>query len=251
MITHNDLAQFGLSEKEARVYLASLALGPATATQISQKAGVNRATTYVELEALMNAGLMSTYEKGKTTLFSAESPEVLKRILEKRADDAKLGILSLEKLLPTLLTLYDYAEEKPKVRFFEGKEGLRTMQEDFLKTKDKNIEEISNLDEVVTVFTEAESRRYREARLRKKIHARILYTRAAPVTHTIPLTTARFIPRDTFPISSHIILYDNKVAIATLSKKLIGVIIEDTAIAHTMESVFELAWIAAAHYNSQ
>ncbi len=243
MIMHRDLLQFGLSEKEARVYLASLELGPATATQIAQKADVNRATTYVELEALMKIGLVSTFEKGKTTLFSAESPEVLKRILHNKEQATALGLLSLEKLLPDLLKMHEYAEERPRVRFFEGKEGLLTMQEDFLKTKDKAIEAVYNVDDYNRIFSEAEQKAYFQERVSKKIHARGIYNRSAGAFQYMPeLTEARFIPESTFPLSSDIVIYGDKVAIASLRDKLVGVIIENKQITNTLRTLFNLAW---------
>ena len=54
-----ELGHLGLSEKEAAVYLASLELGPAPVQDISHKAKVNRATTYVMIESLMGRGLIS------------------------------------------------------------------------------------------------------------------------------------------------------------------------------------------------
>ena len=59
------LQQIGLSEKEARVYIAALSLGPATADQLAKQTGINRSTTYVHIKSLMAMGLMSTYEEGK------------------------------------------------------------------------------------------------------------------------------------------------------------------------------------------
>ena len=70
-----DIEKLGLSEKEAKVYLASLELGPSPVQVISQKSKVNRATTYVVIDSLMAMGLMSTYDEGKKTFFTSESPE--------------------------------------------------------------------------------------------------------------------------------------------------------------------------------
>ena len=82
-----ELQEIGLSEKESRVYLASLELGPATAERLSTQAKVNRSTTYVQLESLMKSGLVTTYEEGKKTFFSPESPELLKRLLLIQKDE--------------------------------------------------------------------------------------------------------------------------------------------------------------------
>ena len=202
MITYKDLEKFGLGEKRAKVYLASLELGPATAAEIAQKSGVKRATTYVEIESLMEAGLMSTYEHNKKTLFSAESPEALKRILKSQEEKLKSAADSLEGILPALLSMHTYAEEKPKVRFFEGKDGLIAIQDEFIKTKDKIIEAISPLDEVLEVFP-THVKEYSPRRVQKKIFARLLYT-SSKGTILLPrdkkmLREAKFVPKEKFP----------------------------------------------------
>ncbi|OHE33815.1 MAG: hypothetical protein A3J94_16070 [Syntrophus sp. RIFOXYC2_FULL_54_9] len=58
------LEHLGLSDKESKVYLAALELGPTPVQDISHKAHVNRATTYVMIESLSARGLMSTFQKG-------------------------------------------------------------------------------------------------------------------------------------------------------------------------------------------
>jgi len=250
MITYKDLEKFGLGEKRAKAYLASLELGPATAAEIAQKSGVKRATTYVEIESLMEAGLMSTYEHNKKTLFSAESPEALKRILKNQEEKLKSAENSLADILPALLSMHTYAEEKPKVRFFEGKEGLLTMQEDFLKTKDKKIEAIYNVDDYNKVFSKEEQKIYYQTRIKKKIYARVLYNRKAGSFEiaTDKLTDARLIPSNSFLFSSDLSIYGNKIAIASLQGKLVGVIIENKEMVNTLQSLFNLCWEAAEKY---
>ncbi len=241
-----------MSEKEAKVYLASLELGPATATQISQKAGVNRATTYVQIESLMKGGLVSTFEKNKTTLFAAESPEALKRALERREERMRRGLQALDELLPDLLRVYEYAEEKPKVRFFEGKDGLKAMQEDFLKTKDKQFEEVYSADDLRNVFSDEELEKSILMRKQKGIKARAIYVRKEGKIQKTPLphlTEMRIVPFERFPIHSDILIYDHKVAMISLKGKLVGVIIHHEGIAETARSIFNLAWEAAEKYD--
>ena len=48
-----ELQDIGLSEKEARVYLAALEIGRATADQLAKHAKIVRPTTYVQLQSLM------------------------------------------------------------------------------------------------------------------------------------------------------------------------------------------------------
>ena len=86
----DSLKKIGLSENEAKVYLATLELGSSTAQQIAQKAELKRPTTYVQLETLMKRGLVTSFEKGPSTspgqgktMLRAEDPEHLKPIFEK------------------------------------------------------------------------------------------------------------------------------------------------------------------------
>lgn len=249
MITHKDLEKFGLGEKRAKVYLASLELGPATAAQIAQKSGVKRATTYVEIESLTQMGLMSTYEHNKKTLFSAESPEALKRILKNQEESVKSAITSLEEILPALLSIHTYAEEKPKVRFFEGKEGLETIKDEILKTKDKSLEAIFSVNDLNIVFTPDELNEYFHRRLKKKIRVRAIYTRSVGSFEKIVRgDDLRWIPQDKFPIMVDITIFSSKVAISSLRGRLVGVIIENKEITNTLRSFFNLAWEAAEKY---
>ncbi|MFB6225205.1 MAG: helix-turn-helix domain-containing protein, partial [Candidatus Paceibacteria bacterium] len=50
----SELRNLGFSEKESRVYVASLQIGSAPMQKIAASAGVNRATTYVLVESLMH-----------------------------------------------------------------------------------------------------------------------------------------------------------------------------------------------------
>ncbi len=53
------LINLGLTETEARVYLAGITLGPATVSSIAQKANVKRTTVYPAIRTLKKKGLMS------------------------------------------------------------------------------------------------------------------------------------------------------------------------------------------------
>src|SRR3989338_1311155 len=103
----NQLKNLGLSDNEAKVYLAMLELGPATMLEISAKAGINRPTAYVQVEALKKLGLVSTQTKGKKQLFMAESPDQLESIMESKRTELEQKKGELGKILPELLALFN------------------------------------------------------------------------------------------------------------------------------------------------
>src|SRR4051812_35603168 len=106
-----ELQDLGLSEKEARVYLAALEIGQATADQLAKQANIKRPTTYVQLESLMKMGLMSTYEEGKKTYFTPESPDTLKKIFESKKREFEAREQDLTAILPELVRKFEGAGE--------------------------------------------------------------------------------------------------------------------------------------------
>ena len=111
------LIKLGFSKDEARLYLASLELGESTVARIAQKAKIERTTAYAHMENLKRRGLISMSKRNKKMVYSAENPKKLKIELEQK------GML-LEGLLPELLSITNAIDAKPKVRFFDSKEGV-------------------------------------------------------------------------------------------------------------------------------
>lgn len=240
------LQELGLPEKEARVYLAALELGSSTVQNISRKSGVNRATAYLYVESLIKRGLMSSVIRGKKRYFNAESPDQLVRLLEieKKEIDSKKE--EFEKRLPELQAIFNLAEEKPKVRFFEGVEGIRTIQKDILDTKEiKEIDEFVSLDDAYEVFppNDYDHRHDMEKKLENS-SIRVIYTSSkGPILLSKRENEKyKFVPKEKMPFHTEIAIYNDKVAFISYKSKLLGVIIENKEIFDSMRAIFNLAW---------
>lgn len=240
------LKNIGLSDNEAKVYLAMLELGPSPVLEISAKSGVNRPTTYVQIESLKKMGLVSTQTKGKKQLFVAESPEQLESVLEQTCRVAEQKKSELEKIMPELKTIFNLTGERPQVRFFEGKEGLIKMGREFLKAKEKKIIGLTSIDDVLKVFPEITRESYSSDRVKRNIESRSLYTSSkGPIWKRHDkelLREAKFIPPEKMPFSADITVFDDKVAIAALKGRVSGAIIEHREIADSFRGLFELVW---------
>lgn len=239
------LTQLGLSENEAKVYVAMLELGPATVLEISAKAGVNRPTTYVQIESLKKLGLVSTQTKGKKQIFIAESPEQLDFMIEKQKTEIENKKEELSKLLPELTNLFNLTGEKPQVRFFEGKEGILKIQSEFLKTKADFIYGISDFDSVMEVFPNFSSA-YSSKRAQKKIPSKLIYTSTkGPFLKDADkdfLRESKYVSKDKLSLGSDITIFGDKIAIMALKGRVSGVIIEHKEMADSLRSIFELLW---------
>src|SRR3989344_1350109 len=246
----SNLKFLGLSEKEAKVYVSVLELGASPVLQISQKSGINRPTTYVEIEALIRMGLMSSYIKGKKRYFVAEPPERLGELINLKRAEIRDQQDRLADIMPDLELLFNTANERPIVRFYEGREGIKAINSDIFKRGGKEVLTFYSSDFYEEFFGEGERAELRKLRERKGITARSLYTRKSGVYDSPPPKgiSDRFIPEDRFPFFAGIDIYDNKMAIHSLKGKIVGAIIESNYVADTMRSIFELAWEAAEKY---
>ena len=59
------LEEIGLSEKEAKIYLALLQVDSALISDLAEKTKINRTTVYPVLESLAKKGLVSELQEGK------------------------------------------------------------------------------------------------------------------------------------------------------------------------------------------
>jgi sugar-specific transcriptional regulator TrmB len=238
---HRELVNLGLTEKEAKVYLAALELGKSPVQKISQKAGVNRATTYVIIEGMMKKGLMSSYHEDKKQFFFAESPEKLSILFKNQEQEIKRKGEYLEKLLPELKGLNISKEGRPVVRYFEGKEGLRAMAHELSDLKgDEDMKIIYSFDLLAKIFSEKEFLEMRKVRQKRKVKARVILNddleRYDGDAEFYRISSKKYL------ISCDIAFFNNKVRIATLKGSPIGIIIENQEIANTLKILFDLSW---------
>src|SRR4030042_5957943 len=166
MIT-KDLEQLGLSEKEAKVYLAVLELGEVNIQKIAQKSSIKRTTVYDVINSLKEKRLLSELTKGKKTLYSAEDPRKLEGHLDEKKE-------MLRKILPELLSITNLLDKKPTIRFYEGDEGIKEVYKDTLNYPDQELLAWVSQEAVVGFDVEWLDKYYDSKRLEKKIWVRVI-----------------------------------------------------------------------------
>lgn len=240
------LESFGLSKKEAEVYFALLELGSSTVSMISQKAGINRTTGYDILNSLSNKGLVSISGKEPKQEYVAESPAKIKEYLEKRLADTKHFIEQAEEIVPELERIHT-KENRPKIKFYEGKDGLKTVYEDTL-TSSEPIRAYATVDDMHKALPNYFPDYYkRRAKRGISIRAIVPETETGKERKEKDKEEKReiaFVPADKYYFSPEINIYDNKIMIASWREKL-GIIIESEEIADAMKKIYELAWSEA------
>ncbi|MFC1678389.1 TrmB family transcriptional regulator [Patescibacteria group bacterium] len=238
---YRELEYLGLSEKEAKVYLAALELGKSPVQKIAQKAGVNRATTYVIIEGLMKKGLISSIQKDKKQLFNAEAPEKLNLLFREQVMAIQRKQEYLDKLLPDLRSLKASDKDKPSVRYFEGRDGMRVIAEEIFNTKhDDDVRMIYSYDLLLKMFTEEEIAEMRKKRQNKHIPAKIITNDDQNRLKT-DAEVLRILTKE-YGICSDIAIYGNKTRMITQKSNPAGLIIENKEISKTLKILFDIAW---------
>lgn len=246
----NFLKEIGLSDKEAQVYLAMLEIGSNSVSVIAKKAGLGRTTVYSVLEGLIKKRFVTFFEKNKLKYFAAEDPQQIQFLLEKKSREAIQQKEQFQDLLPAFLKFTNRFQGMPKVRYFEGLEGIKEIYEDTLKVgKDKLA--YSSIPDVENIGLQDYIHNYLGRRVKMGMKVKAIFPdtpqgRAFQLQDARLLRESRLVCPNTYKFRSEINIYGNKMAIMSLQSKFLhGVIIESPEIVETERSVFELAWLGA------
>lgn len=246
----SELLKLGLSNEEARIYLACLEVGGGPVSVIARKAAVHRVSCYHTLENLLNKRLLSQYNKNGVKCFAPEPPEQLVKLAEEQVTMARV-------LLPELRTLSGTSAFKPKIRFYEGRDGVEKVFSESLSAK-KEILGYTNLKSVTEFFPNF-FERYTHEKFKRKIKTRYLSPNTVdsvavmqkflPAKYDRNLLEILLVNKDQFPFENEVLIFGNSVGIVSLNNdELLALIVESPTFARTMKAVFDLAWLGATAF---
>lgn len=243
-MTEEVLKQFGLREKEIRIYLALLKLGASSVRKISQEAGINRGTSYDVLRELMKIGLVSFYEKKSHQYFVPEDPAKMISILEDRKEKISKLKEDLKKTVDELQYEYCRIARKPFVRYYHGYSGAKEILEDVLKAVGK-----AELKEYYVYSTESireyiykSFKDFSKKRIEKGIHVKVLAIGEGGELRG--KDERKWIAGIGESAPNYIIIYGNKVAFISVNSENepMGIIIDDKATSRMQKIIFDSIW---------
>ncbi|MEI6499052.1 MAG: helix-turn-helix domain-containing protein [bacterium] len=237
------LKSIGLTEKEAKTYLAILELGSSTIKPIADRAGIKRTSVYNFIDDLVKQGLIAQSILNGRTHYQALSPEKLVELQKERTR-------ALQSALPEFLSVFNDKISKPKISYFEGADQIKNIGHEVLLchkevcyfwpgpeltdiTGGQNFWNKINDDRVEHgVFV-------RLLRFHGKEH---LYEKSASGLEYLRET--RWAPKEYEDQVDHgIAIYDTgKVGIFGSREESFGILIESQSYAKTMQMLFDLLW---------
>lgn len=245
-----DFEHLGLTEVEGKVYTALLELGGGYVSSIARTAKLPRVNCYHTLEKLAERGLVNYITKEKVRYYSPEPPQKIVSLLENKVHYAK-------KMLPELLSITNTLALKPKIKYYEGMEGVKNILQDTLTAK-KELLGYSNLEGVSVLFGDF-VKTYAAEKLKRGIKTRLICPSSKEAFDYVKKNYPKEFPNDLIEIlfvnprefwfENEIVMYDDKVAVISLNKdELNGMIFESPVYARSQRAIFNLAWLGASSF---
>lgn len=233
----------GIDGHKADFYLASLELGEATVAAIAQKAGIGRTNAYEVLDRLVASGFVSTIQKGARSYVIPQDPIMLLRKIESQRQ-------IIQEVLPQLRSIHNSSGGKPKVRFFSGLEGIKTVMSETLECQSKEVSAIMSNSELFRTpgfdfINDLVSRRAKAG-----INVRVIRTgpgdsRDLWRSSKKDRRELRCAPED-FEIGVTTYLFDDKVSIISSRAEHYALSIQSPEFFAFQMSLFEILWSASA-----
>lgn len=248
--TEEQLTKFGLSPKQATVYLACLKLGPVKVGLIQKEAGLKRTTLYDVLKELINLGLISYTVKQKTKIFTPENPSALENLLKQKQQ-------AVSAVLADLKSLFANVSCRPQIRFYEGNEGIKQIYLESLQARDKKIYQIVSVKDFLEFPGKDFMNWYVQERAKKNIESIAIHPKSGDVysdnfgkTDPQLKRQVHYLPPSLFSMSM-IMIFDHYVAALSTKTENYGFIIESKEYSKSMKIIFDFLWrLGSSEYES-
>jgi len=236
------LERVGLTKNDRKVYLALIELGISTVSDLTKRTSLHRSYVYDILDKLIDMGLVSFTIKNKKKYFDTENPDRILQILKNKEQEIKESKIEINKILPELVKRQKIKIEKQEAKIFIGKEGIKSILEDVLKTK-KDFVAFGAEGKFKDIFKWYFDN-WQNRRIKLKIRYKIIYNsrlKGKRPTKEQKLVKIRFLPEKyEFPATN--IIYGNKIAIIVWEISPIGFVLESEKAVKSFLSYFALLW---------
>lgn len=226
-----ELREVGLTENEAKIYVCLVENGEMMAGGISRKTGMHRRSVYDSIEMLIKKGLVGYILKNNRRFYRASNPE---RILEIVKEKER----KIELIVPKLKEKYSGNKEKEDTHFFRGKEGLKTIFEEQLDSKEILIMGASPRAYDILQFY---FHWFDKKRKKRKVRAKIIATDRS--FKDIPFSEIKYLEQKYSPVSFNV--YGDKVAIIMWASEPFAILIKNKEISEEYRNYFNLMWKVA------
>jgi sugar-specific transcriptional regulator TrmB len=248
------LQNLGLGKTEATLYIAGLNYSQAIGVpELQKRTGLKRPTIYHNLQLLEGKGLVSKVGTHQRNLYSFSPPDHLERMVQSEVRQAKAKLHVLAAIQKSLETLQPEGGNTI-VRHFEGTQGIKTVVDMALYSKNPYWRIIAPVQNIFTEFDSQFARYYLLTRKRHGIKSRTLWEAKIPAGRKLTKQEVadrqpRYLPSNmTGQFNSTVIMFDNKIALISSMKEQSAILIESGEFTQLFGALFEGLWAVSEPY---
>lgn len=120
------LRDWGLNDKEIKIYRICLKLGSSGIKRISELSDFPRTTCYDILNSLIHRGLVTHVTKESVRYFEASDPRFLLSALKNKQK-------KIEEVLPQLINDWKSVAKRPRIELFAGPAGIKALFNEIIR----------------------------------------------------------------------------------------------------------------------
>ena len=239
----------GFTKTEATIYLTLVEYGQTYASLLAKKLKMKRGTVYSSLNLLRNKGFVGICKRNNIFTYGAVDPEVLLEIQERKIRQDKYNVEHLAKVLSGLSVKSESKFSTPKVHFFNGEEGVKSLLADTLCAK-----EIIFRYSSFHLLQDEQFLKYLERNDQIQLYENETTLRL--IAYDTPKnrdywkkfsdaeTSIRWLKKKFFLFDNEVFIYNDKIAIISF-EEMFGVLLESPSMARMQKRLFELTWTGA------
>jgi hypothetical protein len=248
------LNKLGLTENQTKVFLGAVKAGLAPVSQVAKQAGIARTYAYEIAEELKQKGLLAEIEHEKIKKVQALDYGGLLSYIQRRQRDMRSLEKDLEKAEGEFQALRTGLPQKTKVRFFEGVEGIKSINAEIKK----DLEKLSTPYQFYVVFSADRMESVLPGWIEQNQHIYFepMMKKFAIISET-PLLSKflgqvkkaeqknllyKIWPKEKLEFSTDTLCWQNKIAYLDMKGSPSGIIIENSAIVQTFVMWFKQMW---------
>jgi len=233
------LQNIGLTKSEIKVFLTLIEFNTLSASEISEKTGYYRKNTYDILRKLIQKGLVSSVKTKNKQIFTSANPKKLLDFIELRKKE-------VTEIMPELTEMYKKSPPVEEVTVFRGKDGLKTIFETILSTKQDYCK--SGSEEKFREFLPYYYPQYQMKKKANKINCRAIHNKNERNKEFVKdfIGQTRFLSGE-FKHLTTTIVCDDSVFIITWKENPLGIIIKNREISDSYKHYFETMWNIAKY----
>ena len=228
-----ELKKLGLNDIESKIYLSLLKIPQQTTVTISKNIGINRRTIYDNIELLISKGIVTYNIIKGTRFFNANDVNVLKQLINDK-------LFALENILPALKNLQDSNFENTKIDILMGKQGIKAILEDAIRSG-KEVCWIGGGLHLVKSFNFSKHIQEKFS----KLNIKLLQPKTKDIDNRIKFFQKikyRFLPKS-FSSSVGFMIYDDKLIIGKLDEnEIVSIYIKGKEFTETFKIYFNMLW---------